>query len=280
LNVGSIAVVHLELLTSALGAKEWYCSRLILATILILTLGTACGGDESTSTETATPSPTQQTPVSATVAPTSMPAATAAPSVTPITENLERSFREFARSLSGPLNQKDAGFFRSRLQTRHVVCGPLDVNRMGEGLGCQMVGQEFDGVSLSVWRSDRGDYVTVPQAMALIESLWSQAVPGASDQFGDSMARPYAVNFPDLSMPPEAPRLYTVVLTAIHNQPIGGFQNAPRRANLLMHWQLVDGQWRLAGLMDNFSFGTLGQDFLEPTQEGRNYLQRWERLTP
>jgi hypothetical protein len=148
---------------------------------------------------------------------------------------------------------------------------------MGEGLGCQRIGQEFEGVRLSVWSSDRGDYVTVDEASALIESMWSQAVPGASDQFGDSMARAYAVSFPNPSLPPQAPKLYSVVVTAIHNQPVGNFQTAPRRVSWLMHWQPVDGQWRLTGLMEGG-----GLNFVEPTEEGRLYapLYGWERLQP
>jgi hypothetical protein len=251
----------------------WRRQMLFVLLVLVSVTGNACSGNDS--------GPATPTSATGTSTPLATASLTSAPSATATPINPSEAFRQFARSLAVPLNQKDAGFFRSRLQTRQVVCTILDVGRMGEGLGCQRVGQEFDGVLFSFWRSDRGDYVTVDQAIAAIESLWLKAVPGVSDQFGDSMARPYAVTFPDPSLPPETPKLYTVVLTAIHDQPIGNFQTAPRRATLLMFWQLVDGQWRLWGLMNAFGYsGSL--DFLEPTQDGRQYMNMnsWERLGP
>lgn len=195
----------------------------------------------------------------------------------PAPNELEASFREFARTLSGPLSGRDSAFFRDRIEPRGVVCTEDDVRLVDPEVACANVGQPFDGVPLSYWASDRGGHVSVDSILALIERLGALAISGATDQFGTSAPRAYAISFPDQSLPPEAPRLYSVVLTAIHNLPMPGGQTGPGRVALITQWEFVNGQWRLTRVLDAFRGGG---DFVEPTQEGRNYLSRWERLTP
>jgi hypothetical protein len=236
----------------------------------VLALGLACSSDDSASTmpsDTSSSVPGTSTPLPAT---TSLATQTAA--------EIASSFREFARSLNGPLSRQDSSFFRSRIQTKHVVCMAQEFHRLGPGIGCQRAGQEFDGIQLSYYSSDIGGAAPVNTAIALIERLWSEAVPGATDQFGDSSARAFALSFPDLSLPAEAPRKYVVVFTAIHDQVVGsGGQTALRRASLVTYWEMLDGQWRLTALLDAFG---LGQDFVEPSQDVRRFLGSWERLSP
>ena len=235
---------------------------------LVVALTAACGGDGSTSkVPLGTPS---SVPVS------SPPATT--PVATRTTAEIASSFRDFARSLNGPLSRKDSSFFRTRVQTKHVVCTAEEFHRAAPDIGCKRAGQEFDGIDIGYYSSDIGGAVPVDAAVALIERLWSEAVPGATDQFGDSSARAYAVILPDSSLPPEAPRRYAVVLTAIHNQLVGGGgQTAPRRASLVTYWQMLNGQWRLTNLMEAFG---LGQDLVEPSQDAKRLFGNWERLSP
>jgi hypothetical protein len=186
------------------------------------------------------------------------------------------SFRAFARSLETPLEHWDLEFFRARLRSTPITCTERDIARVPAG-GCARAGDQFEGVTFVVWRSDSGGWITPPAAVEAIETFWLKAVRAASDPYGDGRARPYAVSFPHTALAPDSPRLYTAILTALHNQRQPGGGEAPARASLLTHWELVEGEWRLTGLTHAF---VLGIDFVEPTAEGRSFLRSWERLEP
>jgi hypothetical protein len=175
-------------------------------------------------------------------------------------------FRDFAQLVDSALQREDIKFFRQRAQTEHVVCRPEDVQVAGPAKPCERTGDEYEGLNLVYWRSDQEGKARIDTVLMMIEGLWTQAIAGASDKFGGGQARVYALGGPG----------HTTIVTAITTREVRQgdmLSTIPRRAVLVIHWRLVDGDWRFFRVDHAFA---QAEDFLEPTDAGRRALEFWE----
>jgi hypothetical protein len=230
-------------------------------TILVYALAWR-GGDDSTPASPETPA------LVATPTPTPEPTATT-PTV-PVMA-VSPSFRDFAHAIEKALQSNDASFFREAALTERVVCGPDDIQQ--PGTGCTMVGQEFDGLGLSYWRSDAGGIAPLENVVTTIERLWTESMTGGSDAYGDAGPHVYALGTrPAL---PGTPPLHVAVLTAMI-EGRGGAEGQPRVA-VVTFWHEVEGEWRYPQVLAAF---VLGEEFLEAGGLGveSGWMATWERF--
>jgi hypothetical protein len=247
---------------------------------LCLVFAIACsGGDDSTDEENMPTAPAATTTVATTGAtgPTGATAGespTVVPSPAPtVMAEVSPEFREFAPQIAEAVGSKDLDFFLAHAWTEPVTCTAQDVTITGFFKACSTVGEEFQGLGLSVWGSGGGGLVPAERVFALITSLWEAAPPEGQDAFGDAEATVYALG----ANPRAGYDAQVAVITAQIARPAGLAGTGPLRVALVTHWRFEENDWRLFEVMQAVQFT---EDLLEPTDEGRAYIQTWERFEP
>ncbi|MBI2305238.1 MAG: hypothetical protein HYU86_10915 [Chloroflexi bacterium] len=175
---------------------------------------------------------------------------------------MPQEIRELAKEVDAALQRRDLLFFKESAVTLPITCGAKDVPPGIGGPDCQYVGQQFDGFPIARMGSEGGT-IPLENALALIERLWSESVPQATDQFGSGEARVYALG-------PSA-----VVLTALIERPQDFAGAGPLRVSLATHWRQESSGWRFVKLTSAF---VLGKAFLVPEPAALSHLQGWERF--
>ena len=258
--------------------------QLILKTILVgivgaaLLLSAACGDDddgESADTPTAeAAAPTATTPPEASPAATTTAEATpadAAPTAAVEPAELSQEFRDFAPQIDEALRNQDVEFFAQHAWTEQVTCTAEDVAITGFFAACEEEGAEFQGMGLSVWKAEGGGLVQAERVLALIDSLWSiQALEG-EDAFGGAEAGLYALG----ANRRQGYDAQVSVITSLINRPAGMQGTGPLRVVLVLHWRFEEEDWRLFEVMQAVE---LSEDVLEPSDDGRTYIEAWERF--
>lgn len=215
---------------------------------------------------------TSPTPVAAavTATATTAPAPTATMPAVPVMP-VSSSFRDFAHRIEGALQAHDSGFFREAALTERVLCGAARVQR--PETGCMTVGQEFDGLALSVWRSDAGGIAPLDEVVATIERLWAERLAGRGDDYGDAGPHVYALGT-RFALRPATPALHVAVLTAIVQE-----RGVPRRVAVVTFWHEVEGDWRYTHVLTAF---VRGEEFLGTDGPGvkSGWMAAWERFDP
>jgi hypothetical protein len=254
--------------------------RTILVSIAgaVLLLGAACGGDddgEPAGTPTA-----EAAAATATTAPEASPGANttaeATPADAPTTAPMEpaelsQEFRDFAPQIDEALRNKDIEFFAQHAWTELVTCTAEDVAITGFFAACEEEGAEFQGMGLSVWKAEGGGLVQAERALALIDSLWSVQAPEGDDAFGGAESTLYALG----ANPRQGYDAQVAVITSLINRPAGVQGTGPLRVVLVLHWRFEEDDWRLFEVMQAVQ---LAEDLLEPTDDGRTYVEAWERF--
>ncbi len=157
-------------------------------------------------------------------------------------------------------------------RAEHVVCTLDNTPALMGGPNCQTVGQQFDGFGVRFWRAE-GGIMPLDEALAYVERLWLEAVPGASDEFGGSAPRVYATGKGRWA--DEA--VHTSVLTALIARPADGAGNGPMRAVLVTSWAQEGSDWRFVSLGVAF---VGGEEFLRPDPVIENFMDDWQRFQP
>ncbi len=214
--------------------------------LLLVLLLAACNGGGEEVEPTPTPSPVVVLP---SPTPEAAPTATAEPGSDP-------AFLTFAVEIDRALQERNLDFFRERARTEPVVCTPENTPpRYPGGPDCDTVGQQFDGIVMGRWGSEP-IIVPLDEALARIESLWLDAVPDGSDEFGGSAPRVYAIG-----RGWKSETGHTAVLTALITRSADVEGSGPLRAVLPTGWTREGSGWRFGGL----TIGA-GEEHLRPGQ--------------
>lgn len=178
-------------------------------------------------------------------------------------------FIEFAKELDSALRATDAGFLAARLLSHPVECQQSDVPQRLGGPQCNYVGETFQGFGVGRWRSE-GGIVPVDGVEDQLAYFITAARPSEKDAYGSGAPSVYAIDI-------ESNR-WVAIITAIIVAPTGIAGRDLIRVALGTNWVLVDGQWRMTSVMNNYFFAS---EFLDPSPEVRTGLYPgWRRFTP
>jgi hypothetical protein len=274
----------------------------LLASLLVVAFlsAVACKDDNAPSVAMPPPPPTAPVPTAtgtagnsaptAAVAPTPGPSPTPAPAAEecggapsqaaapPADSPIPLAFRSFAciidTVLQKPATDPQAlAFFREAALTIPVVCTADNTQPRGAGgPACTSVGEQFAGFPSSNWRSS-GGLIPVDRAIATLSRLWTETVPGATDAYGASGARMYAIGMRNSSDGPHP----ASVITAIIKRPPEFAGSGPLRVAMVLEWREEGGAWRLVSLTNAF---VLAEEWLEPAEEVRQQMPSWQRFGP
>jgi hypothetical protein len=177
----------------------------------------------------------------------------------------EEGFRQFAPLLQDALEQHDMAFLSDRAQRRPVVCTKEDVaGRLG-GPRCEFEGQSYDGFGFTYWGSV-GAIVPIEEALAEFERLFSDALPAATDEFGDGAVRLHALNV--------GGDRYDAIMTAIIERPEDVAGEGPLRVAIGTSWAGIGGRWMMTGMLVALEGA---EDLLAPNEQVRAIVYpHWE----
>ena len=245
---------------------------------VVVVVGVACGGDDepadtpsSAASETVAAAATSEATAVATAPVTTDGSTTPGPTITPAT--LSQEFRDFAPQIAAAAENGDIEFFVDHAIAVLVTCTEEGVQIEGFFAACETVGQQFQGMALSVWGLQTGGIVPGERALGLIQSLWDGNAHGGSDAFGDSSARLYALG----ANPQDGYDAQLAVLTAMIPRPAAMEGTGPLRVAVVTHWRFEQDDWRLFEVMQSVPFT---EELLEPTDNGRQYINDWEQYQP
>ena len=226
--------------------------RLIMFLLVpgLLFIAIACGDDDGNGD----PTPTS----------TVVPAETPTPPADGETSGAD-GFRQFVPPLQTALDDGDASFLRDRALTEAVVCTAEDVAPTGiGGPACDFEGQEFDGFTVTFWRSE-GAIIPVENAFSDLDTMLATAMPAESDDFGGGSVQVYALNVGDG---------FDAIVTAIIERPADFGDEGPLRVAYGTTWAFEGGSWMVTSTLTAF---VLAEDLLEPSAEGGSRYPDWER---
>lgn len=178
-------------------------------------------------------------------------------------------FVRVVRELDSALRRNDLRFLLDRLKTGTVVCREEDVPAHIGGPACTTVGETFASFGVNNWRS-HGGVVPVQNVVDQLTLLTASVRASLTDGYGSGVLRVYALNIDG--------RRHDAIVTAIIKSPpgFGGHNNI--RVAIGTSWGLVDGDWRLFSIMNNY---VLGPEFLDPHPEVvAGLYPRWEPYGP
>ena len=119
------------------------------------------------------------------------------------------------------------------------------------------------------WRS-HGGVAPVQNVVDQLTLLTASVRPNLTDSYGSGVLRVYALNIDD--------RRHDAIVTAIIKPPPGFGGRDSIRVAIGMSWGLVDDEWRLFSVMNNY---VLGPEFLDPHPEVvAGLYPRWEPYGP
>ena len=176
------------------------------------------------------------------------------------------TFPAFVELLDSRLWSGDVSLLTERMVTEHVVCRAEDITpEVGNEYQCDQVGQTYEGFDWGAWGS-HGIVLPVDEAVGIIDQLPLDVVDDASDRFGNSSLRVYAINDGEWK---------TTVLTAIIERPPEFAGTGPLRVALAAEWIYQDDRWLLQRITTAW---VLAEDFLEPSDEVKAAMfPDWER---
>jgi hypothetical protein len=182
------------------------------------------------------------------------------------------------------LRERDIAFFAQRAKTEPVVCTADNTPSLPGGPACQTVGEGFDGFALGGYRSEL-HVAPLTDAMALIERLFAEEAPSASDEFGGSSPGVHVIGVPDASWEVDggATRFadgpnYATIVSAIIERPddltMAGLKHDPLRVALILNWTPAGDGFELLSMLTAIS---TGEGLLE---SGESLWPVWERFEP
>jgi hypothetical protein len=178
----------------------------------------------------------------------------------------DEAFLQFARDLDQALQQGQVDFLIDRLHAPLYTCRPEDLEPRPGSAACEFAGQQFHAFELARWRS-HGALAPVQRTEAQLRSFIESVLPAEEDQYGSGQPRVYAVGMEG--------EMYHTVITALIERPPDFAGSGPLRVALVLPWEEKNGAWLAQHLLVAF---VLAEDFLDPTEAGREYVPGWERL--
>ena len=134
---------------------------------------------------------------------------------------------------------------------------------------CTTVGETFASFGVNNWRS-HGRVAPVQNVVDQLTLLTASVRPNLTDSYGSGVLRVYALNIDD--------RRHDAIVTAIIKPPPGFGGRDSIRVAIGTSWGLVEGEWRLFSIMNNY---VLGPEFLDPHPEVvAGLYPRWEPYGP
>jgi hypothetical protein len=232
---------------------------------VVLLAGVACGGGDDEPGDTPTPEAPAATVAGAAESPTPAPTVAGA--------TVSQDFRTFVPQIVKAVDEQDIEFFAEHAWTEQVVCTEQHVAIEGFFAACKEVGEQFQGLGLSVWRVEGGGLVPGERVLALIDSMWTAAVTDGDDAYGGAQAEVYALG----ANPRLGYEAQLAVITALIARPAGMPGTGPLRVAIVTHWRFEEDDWRLFEVMQSVE---ATEDLLEPSIQGGAYIQSWERYQP
>jgi hypothetical protein len=239
--------------------------RTVLTCFLVGALGltclivSACGGDDDNdSTEaTATSQPATNTPSEPTKAPPT--------TTTPTAEaNTAAGFKAALQKFNGEISSGTVDPLVARLKVTDYTCKASDLQ---PGLGqpeCATAGEVIRGFQSSSWRSE-GGMRKVESIVTNLKERQTGFDPTKSDKYGTGSFRVYAF---DAS---KSMAVLTVTSKCLPQFQCSDFQ----RLTWVAQFEFVNGRWMVSSLMSAF---VLGEDFLDPSAEGKQRMPGWEKF--
>ncbi|MGE3074695.1 MAG: hypothetical protein AB7N24_01085 [Dehalococcoidia bacterium] len=224
----------------------------------------ACGDDDGDPTTTPPPG-TTEAPTKGPTEPVKSPTVTPG-TLTPTPDaNTDAGFRAALEQLNKELANGSLDAFIARLKVIDYTCKASDVT---PGLGqpeCDAVGEVIRGFQSSNWRSE-GGLRKVASVIANLKERQAGFDTSKSDDYGSGALHIFAFD----------PTTHTAVVTVIskclpeHQCPSG-----TERLVWVPTFEYVDGHWKISKLLYAY---VLGEDFLSPSQEGKNLMPGWEKF--
>lgn len=197
------------------------------------------------------------------------PAETPTTAGAPTEKDGAEGLRVLARQLDAALKKGDAAFLSAHMKTVDIICTAADVNPQGAGgPTCKTAGERFKGFETATWRSE-GAISPVENTVRQFEALFKTADPNASDKFGTGAPRVHSLNV--------EPGSYTIVFTAIVNQPWRSNTVERVRVVYASYWWFGDGKWQMTRLLTAY---VLGEELLTPGSEYTNRMKAREEFQP
>ncbi|MGE0601125.1 MAG: hypothetical protein AB7J35_15585 [Dehalococcoidia bacterium] len=224
----------------------------------------ACGDDDDDPTTTPPPGTTEQ-PTKGPTEPVKSPTVTPG-TVTPTPDaNTDAGFRAALEQLNKELAGGSLDAFIARLKVIDYTCKASDVT---PGLGqpeCATAGEVIRAFETGNWRSE-GGLRKVESVIANLKERQAGFEVAKSDDYGSSALRIFAFD----------PTTHTAVVTVISKcLPQYQCPSGVQRLVWVPSFEYQDGRWMISKLL--FAY-VLGDDFLDPSAEGKNVMPDWEKF--
>lgn len=180
------------------------------------------------------------------------------------------AFREFAEQIAVAIADKDPTFFTSRARLIQLTCegdeqlGPCSGHASGEVI---------TGIPGSAWRSDASALFTVDDYSDNLRSYFEGPVPGASDGFGDSDVRLYALAYSG----GDAPYFSAITTGILDTYPSTGYpigQN--EREAHVFNFALEGSDWAFTGERAAGTFGVSADWLSGMCPQCYDYFELWQ----
>jgi hypothetical protein len=231
---------------------------LIGALALTSLIVTACGDDDDESTEATTTSrPATNTPSEPTKAPPT--------TTTPTAEaNSAAGFKAALQNFNREISSGTVDPLVARLKAIDYTCRASDLGPGSGAAECKSVGETIRAFQTSAWKSEGGlaKVESVVGALKVREAAFDTT---KSDRYGNGAFRVYAF---DAS---KNMAVLTVTSKCLPQFQCSDFQ----RLTWVAQFEFVNGRWMVSSLMSAF---VLGEDFLDPSPEGKQRMPGWEKF--
>jgi hypothetical protein len=227
--------------------REQRFSVLVAMTAFLVPLWSACGGGHNETGPDSTLTPVESL----------SPAAEAADGV---------GFTEMLRSIDRQLAARSSSALTSRFRTTEYTCKPEDFPPKLDTPQCSAVGQTFQSFVLTRWRSE-GGLVPVDTVLQLMTALEGNVDASKMDAYGEGRLRVYAF---------DASRSSAVITAITKCLPNFSCPNGSMRVAVVPRFEFDGTRWVIPGMMTVY---VLAEEFLDPSNEARNVLPNWQRLT-
>lgn len=245
----------------------WRTLLIVPMVLLAIGLFAACGdgdddGDSPTSTPTSEPTTPPARPTEATATPTKPPATG---TLTPTPEaNTPAGFKAALQAFNKEISAGTVDPIIARLNVKEYTCTEADTK---PGLGqpeCSTAAEKIRAILVSGWKSE-GGLRKVEGVVANLKERQAGFDTAQSDKYGPGTFRVYAYD------PTKNIAVLTVTSKCLPQYNCSTFQ----RLTWVAQFEFVDGRWKISSLMTAF---VLGEDFLEPSAEGKQRMPGWEKF--
>lgn len=239
-------------------------SRAVLAFSLVGALAltslvvTACGDDDDDSTEATT---TSQPATNAPSEPTKAPPTTTTPTAE---ANTAAGFKAALQNFNREISSGTVDPLVARLKVTDYTCKASDLGPGSGAAECKAAGEVIRAFQSSAWKSE-GGLAKVESVAGALKQREAGFDTTKSDKYGTGTFRVHAF---DAS---KNMAVLTVTSKCLPQFSCTEFQ----RLTWVAQFEFVNGRWMVSSLMSAF---VLGEDFLDPSPEGKQRMPGWEKF--